>query len=112
MKCFETFEDFANYTGLMRAEDIENDRSFMSLTLSSGIKFSEDGRFETEDVRKLHTLVSTLNMKPGNNYHIITMVDTDDGNIAYDNKTRIVNRVGYFVGNGRRDEAVFELIKE
>ncbi len=56
------------------------------------------------DTDKLGELVQFCEKNP--EYHVVTVVDTD-GDTSYLNTVVFVNRMGYYLANGDKDESLF-----
>ena len=92
-----TAEEFYKQVGMLMEGDLD---------LLASLGFGKDaansnGMFDTE---KLSDLTQFCEKHP--DYHIVTVVDTD-GDTAYLNTVAFVNRLGYYLANGDKDESLF-----
>lgn len=106
----KTFDEFVDYTGLMNLLDMENeDTSLIRNIVKKDLHVNESGMFETSDLKGLIEMVEEYSLID-KHYHIISLIDSDEGDeLIYENEIRIVNRLGYFIGNGSPKPAYYIL---
>ncbi len=88
-------QEFYEKVGMLMERDLD-------LLASLGFKNDAgNGEFDTD---KLGEMVRFCEEHP--EYHIVTVVDTD-GTTSYLNTVAFVNRMGYYLANGDKDESLF-----
>jgi hypothetical protein len=90
--------DFEERVGMLIEDDLERLEA-----LGFGEDMVEDnGMFETWWLGELQAFC-----KAHPEYHIVTAADGDDGNLLYLNTVAYVNRIGYYLADGDKDETLF-----
>jgi hypothetical protein len=96
------FDEFVSTTGMIVSDD-----ELKQLGIEPE---GEEGALNATH-ENLLTLMHLIHSKP--EYHIITSVESDDGNsVLYDNCIRTVNRIQYFLGKGNSNSELHSFVGE
>lgn len=110
---FLTVDQFAQQTGMI--EDVDVILTLIEKAepeLDSGIiidlkeTLDEAGHFDAcaKSLTALNALIKIL----GDEYHIVSTTDSDDGeDICFDNSVRFVNRINYYLATGDKNEMLY-----
>lgn len=105
------FEDFAELTGMIIEDEVENfleehEKELEALQLYNEIE--ENGMIDA-NTENLKAMKEFCNNNPG--YHIVTQTE-DNGSIFYYNTITLVNRLSYYFAKGKELQSIIcELIE-
>ena len=100
------FEEFSELVGLItEEEEVEefkerHEKDLRTLDLLEEI--DENGIIDA-NYKTLEKMQKFCSFNPG--YHIVTMIDTDEG-VSYVNETCLVNRISYYFAKGLEQENI------